>query len=234
MSVLKASLIGASLAVAVVCALLVMAVLGVAPFARRGAAPGEGPVVIAFVLPGADAVMAPKVVDVYAPDPNGWTIRSVNPSTPVAVTGTAGSTLADSYSFGGGPGLAAAAGSLTGREIRDWVNVDGSAWHDLYRSPTVPLRVPADIEVFDGAQLYPFAASDTSVAAGQLALVLQGAGFLPPDYARDIRQQIGDVLGSTLASSGAIAAPKVRSNLSETQLREWLARVSSARRVSGS
>lgn len=234
MSTLKTSLIGASIAVVLVAVLVVLAVLRVPPFAEPTSGGGRGPVLVALVLPGVDGVIAPHLIDEYIPTASGWNVRSVSPSTTVVIAGTGGSTLADAYSFGGGDGLASALGSLENRTPDGWVIVDASAWRVLTGAKPMALTLPADIEAFDGARLYSFSAGPTSVPSDQVALLLQGAAFLNAAQGRMVREQVGDMLASTLASATAGERDSARSGMTATDLQAWALHLRGIVRVSGS
>jgi hypothetical protein len=227
----KSMLAGALVAVLLVAVVAGLAVAHVGPFAGSASSGAPAPTVLALVAPGADGVLAPAVIDLYTPSSGGWSVKSILPTTPVAVPGTSGSTLADAYSFGGGDGLAQALASQTGGLTPHWVLVDSGTLARIAGS--FSLNLPSDIEVFDGSQLYSFPQGMTSVPATAVPQLLQGATQLPASDAQAVRDGLGDALASALSSAGPVALASVRSDLGDNSIADWLASIRAARRTGG-
>ena len=232
MSTGKSMLVGGAIALLLVAGVAAAVALHVGVLPAKSAATPRI-VAVAFVLPGSDGVIAPRAIDVYLATASGWTVRSVSPSTPVDVSGTGGSTLADAYSFGGGEGLKSAVGSTLGVPVDAWVIVDESTWLRLHGAAALSLDLPADIEVFDGSRLYSFAKGNAHVAADELAQVLAGSAFLSAGQSAQVRAGVGDAVGRALAGNAARAVGSVHTDMSEATLGAWLGGVGSAHRIAG-
>lgn len=231
MSTLKAVLIGSSVAIALVAALVLAVGLHVLPTQSAGS-DSTSSVVVALVLPGSDGELAPRVIDVYSKSGGRWSVRSLSPTSSAQVPGTSGSTLADAYSFGGGRGLLAAI-RAKGSAADSWVIVGPTAWAQLQAGKPVPLDLPADLEVFDGSQLYSFDAGAASVPPDQVAILLQGGALLTPREDATIRAQIGDALGLALVANRRAGGSGLSSSLAPDALDSWTASISGATRAPG-
>ena len=228
----RAALLGAALAilaVVLVAAAFAMHVLPVSPPAAKP----PSTVALALVLPAADGANAPRVIDVYVETPSGWTVRSVSPTTPADIPGTSASTLADAYSFGGGNGLAAALGANPGIPVDAWVVVNEAAWLQLHGHNALSIELPTDVEVFDGSQLYSYSESTTPVPAEELPQLLEGAAYLSAGGDESVREQVGDAVAKALEDAGGTGVAGVATSMPPAALQEWLAKVSSAKRIPG-
>jgi hypothetical protein len=228
----KSSLVGAVLALLLVGAVVGLAATHTGPFAPAAETSAPAPTVLALIAPGSDGVLAPAVVDLYAPSSAGWEVRSISPTTPVTVPGTGARTLADAYSFGGGTGLATALSGLGAGPNAHWVLVDSGSLGRLAGS--FSLDLPSDIEVFDGSRLYSFSQGTTSVPTPQLPQLLQGASLLSAASDQSVRVQVGDGLRTALATAGPVALESVRSDLTHTALLRWTKSLRAVRRTGGS
>jgi hypothetical protein len=217
--------------VAAVAIILVVAT-GHGPIERADTA-ARGPVLVALVLPDESGVELPRVIDVYQRSPGGWRIESVSPAQPAVVSGTSGRTLADAYTYGGGAGLAQAYSARSGMAIAGWVVVDGAAWSGLVGGATVPIDVPAHIEVFDGLRLIAFEQGPALITAEQTKPLLDGARYLSASDERAVREAIGDRLGALLTSAGRQNLSALRSNLHRAQLTGWLNDLGTPQRTRG-
>jgi hypothetical protein len=230
----KSILIGGALALLVVAGVVAALMLHVVPQPPK-AATSPDIVAVAVVLPGADGIVAPRLVDVYIRTAVGWTVRSVSPSTSVDVPRTGGSTLADAYSFGGGDGLVSALAANPGIAADAWLVVDQPTWDRLHGSSALSMDLPADIEVFDGSQLYSFSAGTTvTVPPDQLPQLLDGATFLSASESSQVRGQVGDAVARALSASPSEAAGMVHTDMAQAPLDAWLRSAGTAKRNAGS
>jgi hypothetical protein len=233
MSMLKSIIIGAVAALVVVAVAVALIVAKVVPVESASSSAVDGPVVVALVLPDNSGIATVRIVDIYTRSGAGWTIRSVSPSMPVVVSGTGGSTLADAYSFGGGAGLMSALRRESGSNVTAWVIVGEQAWNGLRAGAPFDVMLNSGIEVFDGAQLYSFSTGTSSVSPTETPQLLDGAAYLSAAEDRAVRVDVGNALGSSLASATAGEAMLLESNLNSSSLHQWLSSVHSARRTSG-
>lgn len=218
------------LAVAVVVGLVAY---GSLPGGKAESPTSEGPVLVLLVLPNAQGVNVPRVIDLYTALGASTNLRSVEPTMPATLSGTTSSTLADVYSFGGGAAVAKFYASQFGGPEPAWVVVGPAAWERISAGALVKLDVPADIHVFDGTALYSFSQGTTDVPAPVLRRVFDGATFLDEAQAQMVRDQVGEWLASALGHAGTDAQAQLRSDLSADELKTWLAGLGNVHRVGG-
>jgi hypothetical protein len=234
MSGMKAALIGALAALAVVAVLLILVFTGVVHGVGTRGGDGDGSVAVGLVLPGSDGAMALRVLDVYTRDGSGWSVKSVAPSSPVIVSGTGGSTLVDAYSFGGGGKLADTLRTQLNLPIGGWVMVDERAWLALRSGARVPVDLPRPVAAFDGSTLSSYAEGVGDIPPQEMGVLLDGAAYLSASDSRDVRAQVGDALSSSLASAGPTGVSGLQSSLSASAFSAWISGLRHVRRVPGS
>lgn len=189
--------------------------------AQRGPQPGA-PVLVVLVMPDPDGVMLPRVIDEYVTEGAATSLRSLDPSMPATVAGTTAQTLAETYVFGGGNGVAGAVAHSEGAQPPQWVIVTPDALRTLVTSGSVTVNVPADMQVFDGTQLYSFSAGPQSVSLAVLPALFDGAPYLTRQQQADLRRQVGDALGSALASGTVTQESAFASSLRPAGLSAWV------------
>ena len=89
------------------------------------------------------------------------------------------------------------------------------------------------MEVFDGKQLLAFEEGTGTVPATQVALLLDGAGYLPAGQDAAVRAQVGDQLAKALVQANASGAVSVSTDLSPTRLALWIRGLGQPARTSG-
>jgi len=222
--------IGAGLGLLAVAVIVAMTMAGLVSGSAGQSQPPQGPVVVILTAPDESGVVLPRVIDVYSPLGAITTVRSVDPSSPATVSGTTASTLSDAYSFGGPNAVVSALGSSIGAEKAGWAVVGPEAWQALVGSDTVHLDLPQGMQVFDGAQLYAFSAGPQDVPADQIAPLFDGVTYLSAADQKAVREQVGDVLASRLASSTPAQAAALQSPFEADALQKWLSSLGSPRR----
>jgi len=224
----RAVLVGAILGVLVVGGFVAAVALGLVPGTHdHSVQAGEGPVLVALVLPDAEGASAVRAIEVF--DRAGGTLRTspIDPLTSATVPGTSATTLAEAYAFGGGDGLAGAYTQVKGGVPPVWVVIDSDGWAELTGDRPVPVVIPADIEVFDGKQLYSYAAGDTSFPANQAAQVMSGASYLSAADRAILGEALGDHLMAAVADKGLTSESGIQTNLNSEELAIWLSALKS-------
>jgi len=225
----RAVLIGAVLGV--------LAVGGAVAVVASGAVPGrhdhavqaaEGPILVALVMPNAAGAHEVRVVSVFQRAGDALQTSPVDPLTSATVPGTSATTLAEAYAFGGGDGLANAYAELDGGSPPVWVVVEPQAWSALMQGREIPVVLPADIEVFDGRQLYSYAQGVSSIPAAEVAQVMSGAEFLSTDKRAILREAVGDALLAAIVRSGLQASVDIETNLTVNELATLVSTLQSA------
>lgn len=225
----RAVLVGGVLGVLAVGGFVAAVALGVVPGTHDHAVQAnDGPVLVALVLPDAQGVSTVRVVEVFERAGGSLRTTSVDPLTSATVPGTSATTLAEAHAFGGGDGLASAYSQLKGGAVPVWIVVDPTAWDALMGSGRVTVTMPADIEVFDGKQLYSFARGDSSFPAGQVAQVMNGAAHLSPADREVLREAVGEQLMAAVAQQGLTLDSGIETNLTSQELAIWLSALKSA------
>lgn len=219
---------GAGLLVVVIVGFMAMAGL-LSGSAGQAAAPA-GPVLVMLVMPDAEGVFVPRTIDLYTPLGEFTTVRSIDPSSAASVSGTTAQTLADAYSFGGGAAVAAAFAGTENAAAPGWVVVRPEAWRALVGSDTVHLDLPRDMQVFDGAQLYAYPSGPYELPTDQTPQLLDGASFLSAVDGKSVREQLGDVLASRLASASPSDVAMLQSPFKVAALEKWLNTIRTPRR----
>lgn len=216
-------------AVGVVVALVFAGVLGPGTGSK---AADTGQVMLALVMTDESGTVVPRVIDVYSSTATGTEVRSVNPTTTAALTGTSAKSLGDVYAFGGGKALAAAV-VRPGEAPPTWVVVDASRSPSAASSQTVTVHVPQQIDVYVGGLLHTFAQGDVVVALSELPALFDGVAYLPEDDAMRIREQVGDQLIAMIASPGSGLSEVTSSELTAEKFAAWLKTLTAVRRASG-
>ena len=230
----RVALIGGLLGLVAVAAVVALAMSGVlATGAQRAQASADGPVLVALVLPDATGANLPRVIDLYTRVNGKLTLTSIDPQQAATVAGTSAKTLADAYTFGGGAALVNAYAKITHTDAPAWVVVGQDAWSTLHGRAPMTVRVPAPMEVFDGSRLYSYSRSTTEVPVPEMRRVLDGAAFLSHALRQNIREQLGDSLVDSLVHAGAAHQSELRTNLSDEDLKAWLAILGPAVRAQG-
>lgn len=220
----RAVLIGAVTGVLVVGVIVGAVVLGFVPGTQdRGAQASDGPVLVALVLPDADGIKVVRTLSVLERAGNTLRMSSIDPLTAATVPGTSGTTLAEAYSFGGGAGVAKAYAQLKGSEDPLWAAVTPKGWTALVGSTRIPVTMPANIEVFDGSQLYSYAKGDPGFPASEVAKVMDGAAHLSASDRETIRDAAASALITALARKGAQEGPGIETNMRPEEYAIWLA-----------
>lgn len=219
----RAVLVGALLAVLVVAGLAAAFTLGVVPGAAdRTAQASEGPVLVALVLPDADGVTVVRVLTVFERAGDVLRATAVDPLTSATIPGTSATTLAEAYSFGGGAGVANTYSLLNGSSDPLWVVVTPRGWSALMGTDEIPVTIPADIEVFDGTELYSYAQGATGFPAPEVAKVMTGAAHLSDTERAVLRDATGIALTAALVREGAQPGPGIETNMEPDQFAVWL------------
>jgi len=218
----KSMLVGALAALLLVGIAVALVATGTISRFQREAASVSGPVLVAIVLPDENGVVKPRVIDTYTRTASGWELRSVDPSMPAVVSGTSAGTLQDAYSFGGGNALEAAYASGSGTKPSAWIVVDAKGLESLLSSGTLPVELPANMEVFDGGELYTFSAGSSRIAVARLPQLMDGVAYLGVSDALRVREQIGADVANALPKAAIGAESILTSNLRPAQLQEWL------------
>jgi len=219
----RAVLVGGVLGILVVGGIVAAVALGVVPGKHDHAVQAsEGPVLVALVMPDADGASAVRAVEVIARAGGSLRATAVDPLTSATVPGTSATTLAEAYAFGGGAGMASAYSQVKGGVDPIWVVVRPEAWAALMSSARIPVTIPADIEVFDGKQLYSFAQGETSFPAGQVAQVMNGAAHLSSADRAVLREAVGAHLLAAIARHGLTTETGIETNLNDEELAIWL------------
>ncbi len=215
----RAVLIGSVLGILVVAIGVSVVMSGVVPGRHDHAVQAaEGPILVALVLPNADGAHEVRVVSVFKRAGDAMRMSPVDPLTSATVPGTSATTMAEAYAFGGGDGLAKAYTENKGGTPPVWVVVEPKAWSALTDGREIPVVVPADIEVFDGRQLYSYAQSASSIPAAEVAQVMSGAAFLSAEKRAILREAVGDALVTAIARKGLRADAGIETNLTAEEL----------------
>lgn len=225
--------VGAVMGVVAVAAFVVAALTGVLPGARPVAVPLDQPVLVMLVMPDANGVVVPRVIDLYSPLGAVTQLRSVDPSMPATVAGTTAQTLAEAYSYGGGGGVASAYATGAGVTQPAWVVIGPDAWLALVPGASLRLDLPSDMQVFDGTRLYAFSAGSGDVPTAETAQLFDGAAYLAADQQSSLRSQVGDAMESALASATPAQAANVQSAFPAGELQTWIGSLGSIHRVQG-
>lgn len=224
----RAVIAGAVVGVLVVGGLVAAIALGLVPgTSDRTAQAARGPVLIALVLPDAEGLNTVRTIELF--ESSGGSLRTspVDPLTSATVPGTSATTLAEAYAFGGGERLATAFSQSAGGEIPLWVVIEPQAWSTLTGTGSIPVTIPADIEVFDGKQLYSYAQGDGSFPAEQVSKVMDGADHLTATERAVLREAVGDALLSSIVREGLPSESGVSTNLTAEELATWLSALKS-------
>jgi hypothetical protein len=205
--VLTAALAGAALAI--------IALAGVGAFLLLGGArdlqAGTKPALVATVLigPSAEVSQAPIVIGVIAPD---GAVASLDPS---ATTST-GTTWDDTFSFGGGAGLAKAISAANGGAPVAWIVAPFDSWRSVV-STSVPVDEPVD--AFIGGELISVPAGEQVKLDGpRVAALLAARGMTRPADASATQSRIAVEVLTQLVRSGALAS--IAHNSGSTSLSE--------------
>ncbi len=225
----RAVLVGAIVGVLAVGGFAAAVVLGLVPGTHdHSVQAGEGPVLVALVLPDSEGVSTVHAIEVF--ERAGGAIRTspIDPLTSATVPGTSATTLAEAYAFGGGDGLAGAYSQVKGGVVPVWIVVEPQGWDTLMGSAPVSVIIPADIEVFDGKELFSYAAGDASFPAAEVAQVMSGAAYLSAGDRANLREAVGDQLIGAVAASGLNSESGIATNLNADELAIWLTALKSA------
>ena len=219
----RSVLIGAVLGVLVVGGLAAAAALGVLPGSeKQSPATAGGPVLVALVLPDAEGVLTIRALDRYDGTGTALRVSSVDPLASATVPGTSAASLAEAYSFGGGDGLAEAYAAAAGGVTPAWIIVSPSSWSTLMGATPVAITLPTDIDVFDGKELYSYAAGSASVPAGEIAQVMNGAALLSATDRKLIREAVGDALATAILQGAQRAPSAIQTNLTPEEITQRL------------
>lgn len=219
----RAVLVGALLAVLVVAGLAAAFALGVVPgVADRTAQASDGPVLVALVLPDAEGVTVVRVLTIFVRAGDVLRATSVDPLTSATVPGTSATTLAEAYSFGGGAGVADAYAQLNSSKDLPWVVVTPKGWTALMGTAEIPVTIPADIEVFDGTELYSYAQGATGFPAPEVDKVMNGAAHLSDTERAVLRDATGSALTAALIREGVKPGPGIETNMAPEEFAVWL------------
>jgi len=180
------------------------------------------------VLPNSDGANEVRVVSVFQRVGDAVRMSPIDPLTSATVPGTSATTLAEAYAFGGGDGLAKAYTVNNGGTPPIWVVVEPQAWSALTGDREIPVVVPADIEVFNGQQLYSYAQGSPSIPAAEVAQVMSGAEFLSADKRAILREAVADALAAAIARSGLHTNAAIETNLSADELAIFVSTLQSA------
>lgn len=230
----RVALLGGLLGLATVAIVAWLVLSGLVPTGdERTQASAEGPVIVALVLPDANGVNVPRVIDLYSRADGKLTLTTIDPEQSATVSGTSAKTLADAYTFGGGAALVRAHALGSGATEPAWIVVGQDAWDALREGTPVSIDIPAPLEVFDGSRLYSYPQGAVSVPVAEVRHVLDGAQFLSSQLRRSVRVQLGDGIAESLATSGKDEQLALRTNLSDEDLAAWLAIFGPAVRAQG-
>ncbi len=219
----RAVLVGVTIGVLAVVGFVAAVALGLVPGTPdHSVQAAEGPVLVALVLPDAEGSHTVRAVEVFERAGGELRTSPIDPLTSATVPGTSATTLAEAYAFGGGEGLAGAYAQLGDGVVPVWVVVESLGWDGLMGANAVPVTIPADIEVFDGKQLYSYAAGDTSFPADQVAQVMSGAAYLSEADRAILAEAIGDRLMVALAQKGLSSESGIQTNLNPEDFAVWL------------
>ncbi len=225
----RAVLVGGILGVLAVGGLAAAVALGVVPGTHDHAVQAkEGPVLVALVLPDAQGARAVRVVEIFESAGGSMLTAAVDPLTSATVPGTSATTLAEAYAFGGGEGLASAYAQVNGGVNPVWIVVEPKAWETLMGTGRILVTVPADIEVFDGTQLYSYAKGDSSFPADDVAQVMNGAAHLSATDRATLREAVGDQMMVAVAAQGLTSEAGIETNLKPDELAIWLSALKTA------
>lgn len=136
-------------------------------------------VVLVAAAPDEDGAIVAQVialVDLAGASPS---VAAVSPATEVSIPGTAYTSLADAYPFGGGAGVAEAYARATGGQTPAYLSVGPEALaRAVDAAGGVTLTLPADMAVFDGETLYTFSSGERTFSADELGAVFKGAPYV--------------------------------------------------------
>jgi hypothetical protein len=120
----------------------------------------------------------------------GAKLEFIDPTTTATVPGTSYTKLGDAYPFGGAKAVAEALAARAGGPVA-YVDVPEKAWASVIASGGVGVSLPRQIEVFDGTRMASFRAGESTVTAGDVPLLLQGAVYLSPLQRAAVIRQVG-------------------------------------------
>lgn len=212
------------IAVVVAVALVLTGVLHL-PGAKSSA---ERSTLLVLVMPDDHGVLVPRVIDLYSGTGSSARVTSVDPLESAVVPGTSGNTLRDAFAYGGGSKLAAAYTANHGGDTPSYVVIDPDAWFALMGERQLLLDLPADINVFDGKDLYEFDRGEHAIESSRVVEVLKGADYLSSGDRRVVRAEVGDLLKLRLGVDGTDTLNVAKSDLDAEGESVFLARVKSA------
>ncbi|MHB1340403.1 MAG: hypothetical protein ACYC77_03035 [Coriobacteriia bacterium] len=158
-------------------------------------------------------------------------IRSVDPSTPVTVTGTNFSHLRDSYAFGGGARTAECYSRSDGGEALPYIDLGPAALKiALEESGGISLELPSAMNVFDGEELYAFAQGPVTADIDEFRAILNGAAYLGAEDRTALLAQVAERITALAANypgglGAAIDAGTVTSDMDAGGADEFAARL---------
>ena len=219
----RAVIVGGALGILAVGGVVAVVALGLVPGTNdHSVQAAEGPVLVALVQPDAEGVRTIRAIEVFERAGGELRTSPIDPLTSATVPGTSATTLAEAYAFGGGEGLAEAYSQVHGGVPPVWVVAEPQAWEALMGTAAIRVTMPADIEVFDGQQLYSYSRGDASFPADEVAQVMNGADHLSETDRAGLRVAVGDQLLAAIAQQGLPSKSGIATNLNSEELGIWL------------
>lgn len=133
---------------------------------------------------------------------DGVGVVPVSPALKVAIPGTSYSSLGDAYPFGGGAGTAEAYARATDGTPLPFVAITAQQLAEAVQAAGgVTVDLPAQMNVFDGEQLYSLKEGRQTLSAAELRAVLKGAPYLTTGQRTELDEALASALVEALQSS---------------------------------
>lgn len=179
---------------------------------RGGGASGAAVdrVLVVFECPDGQGTRVAWVA--YDVDLAARTVTAVDTSVAVTVSGTAASTLRDSYPFGGPAAVGAAYSRVAGVAAIPVVAVSEASWRELLgEGAGTVVELPGPVNVFAGGRLTGFERGPNPVTGSTAPELLAASSFLGPGLASSIRAAVADATRAALAGRTSFLREEARS-----------------------
>ena len=211
-------LVGAGLAIVLVCMLALGGILYAQSTGRLADTSKQDRVVLIFESPAQDGATVAALISIVA----DGRIDDVSPDTSATVPGTSSKRLGDAYVFGGGAAVAKALGAPDAGGPTAFVSVPAATWHKAVEATSgVTVNVPQKLTVFDGTQLITVQPGEQKLSVAQVTALLNGLTYFSPDQASALRRELALRLSAALVAAHP-AKVLVQTDLSAQMLERWL------------
>ena len=180
-------------------------------------------VVVALVLPDENGVALPRViwrgsVRSTAPGTSSSELAHLDPLAPAQVPDTSYGFLRDTYSFGGGRGLARA--GAPDAISPAFLILGPEAWVELTAGGRVALDIPSQIDVYDGTRLLTFPVGTSLLSGEEVSALLNGADYLEANERAAIREQLAAYIFDSVSNHPGVPE-HAETNLTSQRYERW-------------